>query len=186
MKEQDDLFTKTFIVNDKAKEQIVRLGKIEEYDEAGRLVQVTNFSSHGEKEFYEVFREYDELGNLIHSKASDGTEWWWEYDKDGRKIRYWQNAYPMEERWKYDEKRNGIYHKYFDGKKTSEAWKEYDEQGHEIHAKESNGIEWWCEYNEKGNKIHEWDSNGPAHEHWYEYEHYENGKPKKIIEYNVI
>ena len=52
--------------------------------------------------------------------------------------------------------------------------------------KESNGIEWWCEYNEKGNKIHEWDSNGPAHEHWYEYEHYENGKPKKIIEYNVI
>ena len=76
MEEPNDFFTKTFIVNDKAKEQIVRLGKIEEYDEAGRLVHVTNFSSHGEKEFYEVFREYDELGNLIHSMVVGIRQEW--------------------------------------------------------------------------------------------------------------
>lgn len=59
MKEQDDFITKTFIVNGKPKEQSVRLGKITEYDEAGRLVHTACFSSHGEKEFYEVFNEYD-------------------------------------------------------------------------------------------------------------------------------
>ena len=32
-------------------------------------------------------REYDEKGNLVHYKNSDGREWWKEYDEKGNLIR---------------------------------------------------------------------------------------------------
>ena len=57
--------------------------------------------------------------------------------------------------------------------KTSgfESWREYDENGNEIHFKDSAGSESWSEYDKNGNKIHYKDSNG--YERWSEYD--ENG-----------
>ena len=33
-------------------------------------------------------REYDEKGNLVHYKNSDGSESWSEYDEKGNEIHY--------------------------------------------------------------------------------------------------
>ncbi|NBW66933.1 hypothetical protein EBR44_14400, partial [bacterium] len=39
-------------------------------------------------------------------------------------------------------------------------WSEYDENGNEIHTRDSAGFEQWREYDENGNMIHYRDSNG--------------------------
>ena len=79
--------------------------------------------------------EYDNKGNEIHSKNSDGFEEWYEYDSSGNKIHY-KDTYGVEK------------------------WYEYDSKGNEIHSKESNGDEYWYEYDSSGNKIHSKESNG--------------------------
>ena len=65
--------------------------------------------------------EYDNNGNLIHFKDSDGYESWKEYDRNGNKI----------------------HSKDSDGK---EKWYEYDGNGNRIHYKDSSGEEYWHEY----------------------------------------
>ncbi|MBQ7367653.1 MAG: RHS repeat protein, partial [Spirochaetaceae bacterium] len=60
-------------------------------------------------EVYSVI-EYDRNGNLIHSKYSNGEEYWYEYDRNG----------------------NEIHSKDSDG---GEYWHEYDGNGNEIHFK---------------------------------------------------
>ena len=65
--------------------------------------------------------EYDNNGNLIHSKNSNGYEYWKEYDSNG----------------------NLIHSKDSDG---YESWKEYDSNGNQIHYKDSSGEEYWHEY----------------------------------------
>jgi len=69
---------------------------------------------------------YDERGNVIHIKYSDGFEEWYEYDEKGNIIHY-KNSYGSEEWYEYDEKGNRIYGKYSDG---YEEW--YDEEGNVI------------------------------------------------------
>ena len=55
--------------------------------------------------------------------------------------------------------------------KNNNVIKEYDERGHIIHRKDSDGYESWCEYDENGNEIHYKNNNG--YEEWREYD--ENG-----------
>ena len=98
----------------------VELSLITEYDEKGNEIH------YKDSDGYEVWYEYDKNGNLIHMKDSDGYEAWCEYDKNGNEI-YWKNS---------------------DG---YEAWYEYDDSGNQIHRKDSDGYESWYEYDEKGN-----------------------------------
>ena len=65
--------------------------------------------------------EYDEQGNKIHCKYSDGDEEWYEYDAKG----------------------NMIHSKDSDG---DEEWYEYDAKGNMIYSKSSDGSEYWYEY----------------------------------------
>ena len=60
--------------------------------------------------------EYDEKGNLIHYRNSDGYEYWREFDKNNNLI--------------HRRDTNGF-----------EAWKEYDENGNLIYYRDSDGYE---------------------------------------------
>ena len=71
---------------------------------------------------------YDEQGNLIYYKSSNGLEIWFDYDNKG----------------------NLIHQKYSNG---YEYWYDYDNKGNEIHYKNSEGYGYWK--GEKGNKITE-------------------------------
>ena len=53
---------------------------------------------------------------------------------------------------------------------------EYDENGNEIHHKDSDGDEQWYDYDKGGNLIHRKNSNG--YEAWWEYD--ENGSFKLV------
>ena len=75
-------------------------------------------------EVYSVI-EYDRNGNEIHSKYSNGKEYWYEYDRNGNKI----------------------HSKDSDG---YEEWYEYDGNGNEIHSKTKYGNEYWYEYDSNG------------------------------------
>ena len=85
--------------------------------------------------------EYDSNGKVIHSKDSNGYEWWSEFDINGKLIHF----------------------KNSDG---FENWSDYDSNGKEIHCKNSNGYEWWSEYDSNGKLIHYKNSNGC--EIWYD------------------
>ena len=80
--------------------------------------------------------------------------------------------------FEFDEQGNNIHYKDSDG---SEYWYEYDAKGNMIYSKDSNGYEGWYEYDAKGNMIHSKDSDGD--EKWYEYEFYPSGKVFKEIIY---
>ncbi len=67
--------------------------------------------------------EYDDKGNLIYYKDSDGTECWYKYDKKGNYV-------------------------YFKDSIGNEAWREYDENNRKIHYKNSDGGEYWCKFDE--------------------------------------
>ena len=69
--------------------------------------------------------EYDEVGNLIHYKNNDGTEFWKEYDKNG----------------------NEIFYEHSDGFK---CWRDYDDNGREISYRDSNGFNYKSIYDENG------------------------------------
>ena len=75
-------------------------------------------------------KEYDNRGNLIYNRISEGIEYWWEYDKDNRNI-YFRNSY------------------------GHENWKEYDKEYRFIHYKEVNGEEsWWKTNRNEDNKYY--------------------------------
>jgi len=69
---------------------------------------------------------YDDHGNIIHYKNSDGHEAWAEYDDNGNQTHY-KNSYGFEE------------------------WSEYDDHGNCIHIKNSDGLDVW--YDSDGNEI---------------------------------
>ena len=91
-------------------------------------------------EINELFNnaEFDENGNLIHSKNSNGFEKW--------------NT--------FDEKNNLIHFKNSNG---FEYWNTFDENGNLIHSKDSMGDEYWNTFDENSNLIHYKDFKG---EYW--------------------
>lgn len=108
---------------------------------------------------YSEITEYDLNGKEIHSKDSDGDEWWYESDSKG----------------------NEIHSKDSDG---YEWWWEYDSNGKEIHYKTSSGYEEWYESDSNGNKIHSKNSYGC--ECWYEYTFHPNGNVKTEKVYSTF
>ena len=112
----------------------------------------------------EYWKDYDDKGNLIHCKYSNGYEQWTEYDDKGNVI-HCKDSNRDEEWTDYDEKGNEIHYLTSGG---YEYWKEYDEKGNECHFKNSDGLEEWMDYDEKGNLIHCKNSDG--YEEWMEYD----------------
>jgi len=55
-------------------------GNLYEYDSNGKVIHSKD--SNGDEYWY----DYDSKGNLIHSKDSDGFEIWCEYDSNGNRI----------------------------------------------------------------------------------------------------
>ena len=51
-----------------------------EYDEKGNEIHFKYSDG------YEVWREYDENNNIIHRKYGDGDELWYEYDENNKLI----------------------------------------------------------------------------------------------------
>ena len=116
-----------------------------------------------------VIREYDEKGNLIHHRNSDGYEWWSEYTPNNNEIHH-RNSDGVESWTEYDEMRNMIHYRTSNG---VECWWEYDANNNQIHFRNFKGYEWWKEYDRNNNLIHCRYSNGA--EFWYD----ENGNSIK-------
>ena len=106
------------------------------------------------REEYDGFK-FDNRGNLLYMKFSNGFESWSEYDERNNCIHY-KHSTGFETWNKYDEKNNCVYRKYADG---YECWKKYDARNKCIHFKDSTGFEVWNEYNESGELINHKDSN---------------------------
>ena len=62
--------------------------------------------------------KYDEKGNKIYLRSTNGYEMWWEYDANGKMIHHKSN-------------------------RGFEEWNEYDANGHWIHFKNTMGTESW-------------------------------------------
>ncbi len=76
----------------------------------------------------EEIKKYDDRGNCIYCKYSDGWEYWQKYDENNLLI-HWRNS------------------------NNYEYWREYDNRGNCIHYKNINGDEWWLKYDENYNEI---------------------------------
>ena len=72
-------------------------------------------------------KEYDNRGNEIHYRDSDGYEVWWEYDKNNNVIHY-RTCDGYEVWWEYDEKGNVIFRKESDSvvDTPQDEWTAYD------------------------------------------------------------
>jgi len=109
--------------------------------------------------------EYDDRGNMIYHKDSNGFETWYEYDERDNLIRE-RDSEGFEEWREYNsenilissESSCGIIRKFNnDGQLLYsrdvlgfEEWYEYDLNGNQIHLKYSTGYEEWLEYNSDG------------------------------------
>ena len=76
---------KEVTVNGKTLSKWVEVLSISEYDNNGNLIHSKDIYSK------EEWNEYDNNGNLIHSKYSNGREVWYEYDSNGNQIHYKDN-----------------------------------------------------------------------------------------------
>ncbi len=104
---------------------------------------------------------------INHETRSEGFEFCRVFDKDGNEI-YYANNRGLEYYKSYEKGKISHYSEYQNGKKSYERWLEYDQNGNEIHYKDSNGTERWNEYDQNGKLIHYKDSNGT--ERWWEYD----------------
>ena len=102
-----------------AKDKDGNIGSITTYDENGNKIHFK--SSNG----YEIWSEYDEKGNCIHFKSSDGYEIWSEYDENGNMIHI-KDSDGIEQWHKYDDKNREIYFK--DSATGGECFYEYEEE----------------------------------------------------------
>ena len=72
----------------------------------------------------EEIRKYDEKGNLIYKRYSDGYEICYEYNKDNKQIHY-KTSSGFESWSEYDINNNLVYSKNNEG---SECWSKYDKE----------------------------------------------------------
>ena len=91
---------KEVTVNGKTLSKWVEVLSISEYDNNGNLIHSKDIYSK------EEWNEYDNNGNLIHSKYSNGREVWYEYDSNGNEIHY-KNSDGKEEWHEYTYWKNG-------------------------------------------------------------------------------
>jgi len=126
--------------------------------------------------------EYDSKGNKVRTKTYgvySYYEFCYEYNAKGQQTHYIYSkgsqqtgeSYKNETWYTYDQKGHNVYSKNSDGE---EVWYKYNSKGNKIHAKSSDGKETWYEYDRNGNEIHTEDSDG--NETWSEY----NGKGRLV------
>jgi len=191
LKENHDIYNKTKIMGTANK--IKELEKIlfKNYLTEDKITEARHETSTG----YWVKREYDNNGNLIHYKNSDGNimdntnnnlnearlnknikiignypngKWKkYEYDDNGNKV-YFENSYGKWEKYEYDENGNEIYYENSDG-----FWvkSEYDNNGKLVYQENSYGKWEKYEYDNNGNLIYIEDSDGS----WIKREYDNNG-----------
>ena len=144
-----------------------------EYDDSGNEIYIKGSNGN------EKWLEYDDNGNLIHSKDNEGEEVWTEYNANGKMIHYKKSG-GYEAWYDYDDSGNPIH---FKNTEDYEKWREYGGNGNLIYSKDSDGYEEWNEYDESGKKIHCKTSNDT--EYWYEYTYWKNGTVRKKTEYET-
>jgi YD repeat-containing protein len=97
---------------------------------------------------------YDDRGNLVYFRDQPGFEEWTIYDFAANRMVYRETAYDNDvctQLWDYDDHGNMVHYKHSDG---YEYWKQYDECGRVVHYRNEGGlIETW-EYDERGNVLH--------------------------------
>lgn len=134
-------------------------------------------------EIYEIWSAYDDNGNIIYSKDSDGLEHWYEYN-ELNKIKYHKTNNGFEIWYTYDDKGNEIHNENNMNDYTDYT---YDENNNLIHYKLSSGFEIWYTYDNKGNLTYTKDSSG--YEITKEYDdnsnliHFSNGKYEYFKKY---
>lgn len=109
-------------------------------EKRGEQVKITYETENEKKVKVDTYADgtvnkYDENGNRIYHKDSDGYEEWYEYDANGRLI-------------------------HFKNSNGREKWWEYNSNGKLIHSKKNTGYEGWREYDSNGRMIHLWDNMG--------------------------
>lgn len=119
--------------------------------------------------------DFDERGNLIHTKADNETETWMRYDDNNNKIyKRTLKVYPSgkeeikEEFWEYNIRCDVVNYRNSDGFKRTTK---YNENKDVIYYEDSYGYWEASEYDEDGNIISYKNSDG--FEEQYEYEYYE-------------
>ena len=120
-----------------------------EYDEKGNCILFRN------SEGREVNYKYDEKGNWIYSKDNEGNEVWNKYN-DKNQLIYSKDSKRYLEEWReYDQ--NGyescITIKLLDASTKVQEKYQYDEKGRLVYCKESDDYEYWNTYDEKGNHV---------------------------------
>ena len=126
--------------------------------------------------------EYDSTGNKVRTKTYGDYSYYefcYEYNAKGQQTHYIYSkgsqqtgeSYKNETWYTYDQKGHNVYSKNSDGE---EVWNKYNSKGNKIHAKSSDGKETWYEYDRNGNEIHTEDSDG--NETWSDY----NGKGQVV------
>jgi hypothetical protein len=105
---------------------------------------------------YEYWQKFDKNNNKIHFKDSNGIEYWQEFDNNNNKIHF-KNSSGYEYWYEYDKNNNCIHYK---SSSRVEEWQEFDKNNNLIHTKNSNGIEYWQKFDKNNNLIHFKNSNG--------------------------
>lgn len=119
------------------------------YNDNGREVHsITKTTFGGETDIIEVWKDYDENGNLILYKDTEDTWIEFKYDDQNNMI-YFKDHINLRESWhRYDDKNRLIYRKDSDGK--VQQW-EYNPLC--THYKDNTGYETWITYNKYGKPI---------------------------------
>jgi YD repeat-containing protein len=115
--------------------------------------------------------EYNDDGNCIYYKNSDGYEWWKEYDTNGNEI-HCKDSHGNEQWSEYHPNGKLIHYK---NSAKFEFWQEFDFNGKCIHYKNSTGFEEWWEYDYNGKLIYH--RNNDGFEYWYDADGNEIDKP---------
>ena len=139
-----------------------------DYDKYGNETHIVHiFAGSGGFEEYWIEHEYDERGNVLHSKNTKSREeYFFDYDGQERCV-YERHIYAEASRQVMGEE--------------TEEWRKYDERGNLVHTKSSRGGEYWYEYDEKGNLTRSTDNDGG--ETRYVYSFYKNGAVKTVKTY---
>lgn len=148
---------RTFTVNGKTEERLVKLVVIIEYDENGNMLYHRTLDGETRYEYETKKTDNPPGGHCLHEKSSDGSETWSVYNAAGKCV-YEKNSSGAEEWLEYNEKGELIH------KKKTHCSK-YDEDGNLIYTKLPRPLEYWWEYDEADNMIHSYNSEGTFEEH---------------------
>lgn len=82
---------------------------VKKYGKEGAFLHYKNFIDENE-----CWNDYDNKGNCIHTKDSEGYEQWIDHDDNGNVIHI-KDSEGCEEWWKYDKNGNCTHYKHSDG-----------------------------------------------------------------------